>query len=160
MYTTLIKYGVTAIAAIGIVLGIYFYGHHEGSLAGSLQVAKLEQTIASNTATFQQQVRTIEEQNTTRVNQERDTYNATVQNQTKSIAKLNTTISGLRQQSSGYVAQIERLSGQDCTASNSALELANRQYADLADAARQASQRADSSAAIANTLNQFEVNVK
>src|SRR5438445_3042206 len=155
MYGIPIKFITAGLAAIGVVLGIYFYGHHQGTLAGRLEVATLTKRIAEDNAAFERSVRALEARNAQEVAKEKDALSAQLQKQAVAATKLQSTINGLRQQSNSYVAQIERLSGQDCGPSNSALSLAYRQYNELADALRETSTRADSAAAIANTLNEY-----
>jgi hypothetical protein len=149
------SWAISGLAGITIVAGIYFYGHHEGSLAGDAKVASITEQMASASEAFQRQVRTIEENNQKEVTKEKDEFNQQIKTQTVANAKLRSTINGLRASSNSYVAQIERLSGQDCTSSNAALELAYRQYNELAEALRQTSSRADSNAATANALNAY-----
>jgi Skp family chaperone for outer membrane proteins len=146
---------IQAGAGIAVILAIFFYGHHEGSLEGTAQVESIRQQMAENTAKFREEARAKEKANQEEVNKEKDSLNAQLQKQAVTINRLNTTVSSLRSDTNSYVAQIERLSGQDCTSSNTALALAYRQYDELADALRETSTRADNAAAIANTLNQY-----
>lgn len=147
------------LGAVGIAIGVYFYGHHEGSLAGDLKVATIQTQMDQATIQFNQQVKDKEEKDRQEVQKQKDLYDKQLKNQAVVNSKLQSTINGLRTNANSYVAQIERLSGQDCTSSNAALELANRQYTDLAEFARQAATRADSSAAIANTLNDYATRI-
>ncbi|MGH9351983.1 MAG: hypothetical protein ACRD2G_07475 [Terriglobia bacterium] len=39
--TTLYKYGAMAAVGLALIIGAWFYGHHEGSLAGKAEVATL-----------------------------------------------------------------------------------------------------------------------
>jgi chromosome segregation ATPase len=146
---------IQAGVGIAVVLAIFLYGHHEGALEGAAQVESIKQQMADNTAKFQEEARAKEKANQDEVNKEKDSLNAQLQKQAVTITRLNTTVSSLRSDTNSYVAQIERLSGQDCTSSNAALALAYRQYDELADALRETSTRADNAAAIANTLNDY-----
>jgi hypothetical protein len=148
-------YLIAGVTAIGLLLGVYFYGHHEGTLAGNLRVSSLEQQIASNSADFERQARAREAANEVQRQRLKDQYDAQLQTQTRTNAKLSATIISLRTSSNSYVAQIERLSGQDCGPSNAALSLAYKQYGELADFARQTAARADNASAVANTLDSF-----
>lgn len=156
-----VKYLGAGVLAIGIVLGIYFYGHHEGGLVGRAEVATLTQRIAENSAQFERD-KAAEKQREQDLSDKdkQDLQNEQLKHK-GDVDKLTTTIVGMRQQSSNYVAAIERLQGdQGKAACNAALELANRQYGEVADALRETSDRADSAAAIANTLNAFNADSK
>jgi predicted RNase H-like nuclease (RuvC/YqgF family) len=150
-YLTILKYGLPVFA----VFGILFYVYHVGYSSGSAEVAVIREQMAENSAKFEADARAAEQRQQAIVDQTRKQYNDEVNKQNQTVAKLNAAVSSLRKQSSGYVAQIERLSKTTSAPCDAALELANKQYGELAALAATASGRADSASAIANSLSNY-----
>src|ERR1700752_3732758 len=101
-YLTILKYGLPVLA----VLGILYYAYHIGYNSGSAEVAVIREQMAENSAKFEADARAAEQKQQAIVDQTRKQYNDEVTKQNQTVAKLNATVSSLRQQSSGYVAQI------------------------------------------------------
>lgn len=156
MYTTLIKYGIAGLTTIGLVLGIYFYGHHEGSLAGEAEVATFKEKLATaNTISIENAAKERESWQRLAGNLQKDLINEKNQHANDN-AKYNVTVGSLRKQSSDLATRLQGMSGQAKElACESALTLANRQYDEVATALGQTSKRADDAAAIANALNAY-----
>lgn len=149
-----------AIGCLTLIIGAYFYGHHEGALSGEVKVAKLETQLSTATTKFDEERAAQQQMWQGLVDAEkakRTKDELTNQKRYQSLLNLN---HELFKQSRGYVTAIERLSEASPSACNSALELADRQYDEIAKFATATAGRADEASSIANTLYDYAVKIQ